>query len=350
MIEKGPEFRIVGDISEEEKKLEKKRLQGFLGEEHLSEISEEHLEKLESLEYPMTPEQLEIFRIANKDTNKDMQKAGVKPRSIPARNFHIIPSNLYEEFFPESSSSSALTEQKQQVVFLDADIARMSLLAFASEAHHEMSHLKHFFSLEVQKDEKKKELQRSIYRTGLSMSSSQKLAFNRRAHEHFRGLNEAVIAYQGKKFIEKIRRHPLFASEREWMESPEAQKRVDEIAKDLNMSEDEKKEIFLVSKSGKDYVYHSYFKQRQVLQFVSNEILKQFPEKYEDQEQVFLEFSKAAYSGRVLPLAKIVNETFGKDGFRILSLMKDDKESPLEVMEALRSARRHEIQRQTNNF
>lgn len=339
MQEKGPEFKIVGNLSEEEKRFERKRLQGFLGEEHLSEVSEEHLEKLKSLEYPMTPEQLEIFRIANKGTNQDMRKVGVKPHAVPANNFHIIPSNLYEEFFPESSSSSALTEQKQQAVFLDADIARMSLFAFAYEVYHEMSHLKHCFVLEVQKDEKKKELQRSIYRTGLSMSSSQKLAFSRRAHEHFRGLNEAVIARQGKKFIEKIRYHPLFVSEREWMESPEVQKKVDEIAKDLNMSEDEKKEIFWVSKSGKDYVYHSYFKQRQVLQFVLDEILKLFPEKYKNQEQVFLEFSKAAYTGRVLPLSDIVNETFGKGGFRLLGMMKTDEETPIEVFEALRKKR-----------
>ncbi len=72
---------------------------------------------------------------------------------------------------------------------------------------------------------------------------------------------------------------------------------------------------------------------------VIQEIQKELPETYPDTDDVLEEFTKAFFTGRLMQLGKIVEQTFGKGSFRILGMMKDDRESPVEVLETLRKMR-----------
>ena len=85
----------------------------------------------------------------------------------------------------------------------------------------------------------------------------------------------------------------------------------------------------------KSYEIISYPRQRAILSFVVSEIQEEFSKKYKANEDVSLEFLKAFFTGYLLPIARLVETTFGKGSFRVLGMMGDDKETPITVWEYL---------------
>jgi hypothetical protein len=57
---------------------------------------------------------------------------------------------------------------------------------------------------------------------------------------------------------------------------------------------------------------------KEVEQFndIINKIQQKFPEQFSTQEQVFDVFASAYFSGRLLPVARLIEKTFGSGSFR----------------------------------
>ncbi len=338
-MRRGPEFRIVGGAPEEEKGKARKRLEDLLGEKHLEllKLTKESKEELRRLEYPKSPIELALIDVANQETSELMEKAGLDPYDIPERNIHIVPPEIYKRASEEHGS--ALSIARDQVILMDARECRASLLAFARYTFHELMHLKGHFTLEVQEivEREKPDVKETAYQSGLTVYSPQKKRLHGEYHEHFRGAEEAIVALQEKKFLSELLKHPLFKEEKEWLDSSEALEFKQKIAKDEELPIED---IFWVSKDGQEYEAIDYWRQRKVLNYVMEQIRVAYPDEvYKSTEDVLSEFRNSIFTGRLRPIKKIVEHTFGKGSFRVLGMMKDDKESPVEVLEALRKMR-----------
>lgn len=97
--------------------------------------------------------------------------------------------------------------------------------------------------------------------------------------------------------------------------------------------------IWVGKRGENDYETFPYQKPRQVLEYVCAEIQKEFTDLYENADDVFKEFLKANFTGRLLPIARLVDGTFGEGSFRILGNMKHEKESAVLTLETLKKAR-----------
>lgn len=365
----GPDIKIVGNIPTEEKLKEKERILGLFGEKHLSEMPADLLEDIRKLEYPKTKEEIMLIALANQKTNQLMEEAGLEPFDVPEKNFHIVPPELFKKIF--QAERGAVTDVYNQAIFLDAAVLRGKLLEEAETLFHELWHLKSFCSFEVQDKaaiiEKegvemvRMKRKRAVHRAGLKVQASLKQTEAMKEHEHFRGLAEAVAAWQGKEFIQELINNPLFAKEKEWLSSEECVALRKEIAQNNSIEEEE---IFWVGRDGEWWTY-DYPRQRKVLDYAISEIaagafekfLKKYPqdkklsfgERIKMQrffkEKALSEFTNGTFTGRLLPLARLMKNTFGPLGFRILGQMGDDKETPTATLELLRKARLQQMEK-----
>lgn len=99
--------------------------------------------------------------------------------------------------------------------------------------------------------------------------------------------------------------------------------------------------IWIDEKNENDYETVSYRQQREVLNYVCAEIQKQFPDRYQSADDVFEEFLKSHFTGRLLPIARLVEKTFGEGNFRLLGNMNAEKESGVLHLESLKKARQN---------
>ena len=156
-------------------------------------------------------------------------------------------------------------------------------------------------------------------------------------HEHFRGLDEAIVASEERKYVKEMLNLPMFEKEREWLGSEEARKIREKIAVARNIPPDE---IYWLGENKKSHIEVGYYRQRKVLDYALAEIQKEFPEKYGSAEEVSGEFLRAFFAGSLSATANLVEKTFGKGSFRVLGMMSDDKNSAINTLETLESMRR----------
>ena len=342
-IEKGPEVRIVGEVSEEMKEQIKRETKELLGEKHLEHLSEEKRRELEAFEYPKTKEETELISFTNKKINELMEKSGVSSYDIPEANIHILPPDLYKKF--DSYNRVAVSFPKDQIIVFNANFARNNPVFFGDVVFHELMHSKSHLTLEAEEEAKtegggEKKITKTEFRSGLAIKAAQKLSSRGKYHEHFRGLNEALISSQEKSFYEEMMKLPLLEKERERLLSSETQEIKKRIVKENGGSEED---IIWVRPDGKDYEIISYPRQRTVLSFIISEIQEEFSEKYKTDNDVSQEFLKGFFSGKILTIARLIEKTFGEGGFRVLGMMSDDKETPIAVLEYMRKARNRQL-------
>ncbi len=340
-MEKMPKFRVVGNASEDTKTEVKKEIVDALFA-HLEELSSEDQERLKRFEYPKTEKELTLIDFANKETGELMQQVGVKPYDIPADNYHIVPSELYKEY-DRVSDGTATTLYTKQGMWFNAEYARRNPVSFGTTALHETLHLKGHFSVEA--NETKGEIDKTPYRQGVGVRAIQKYGLHGKYHEHFLGLHEAIVSMQQKKSTARLLDVPALADEKKWLTSEKVSKLKKKIAEKENLPEDD---IVWVGKKGeRDWKAVAYLEQRQVLEYVCAEIQKQFPEQFSSIDGVYKEFLRAHFSGRLITIGRLVEETFGKGSFRLLGNMSDEKESAVLHLESLRKARVRQVRTQT---
>lgn len=333
-MEKGPEFRIVGDVSQEKKDETKEEIELLLfdHQKSLETMFPRAAEQLKKFENKKSDKELALIDFANRETNELMQEFGLKPYDIPADNYHMIQSELYKK---EINRGKAITYVDSQSVVVDVEYFKGNLLRLGAMFLHETLHLKAHTSMEVEEIGGK--IKTTPYREGVRAISSQKHNDPDKSHLHFKGLEEAIVSAQEKKLFPKLLELPLLAKEKKWLMSDEAKRLKNTVVKNREFPEDE---IIWVGKKEEDfYESFSFLAQRRVLDYVCVEIQKQFPDLYENTDDVFKEFLNANFTGRLLPIARLVDGTFGEGSFRIIGNMGADKESAVLTLETLKKAR-----------
>jgi len=348
-METVPQIRTVGSASTEEKENAKQELIQKLFS-HFESLKPDEREQLEKLEYPKSPTELALINFNNKETDELMEQAGIEPYDIPIENFHIVPPELYKKTAGDDSVASTFT-RKQGILF-NAQEFRNNPVSFGKTVLHEMMHLKAHLSLEVtEKDDVKKEDEKenavitNLYRRGVKAGSSQKHDDTGKAHEHFKGLDEAIIETQVKRSLLKLIDTPELSKEKEWLLSEKAQQLKNDLVDRKRIPKDDI--VWIGEKGEDDWVGASYPKHREVLDYVCSEIQKQFPEQYHYKNDVFKEFLKAHFTGQLLPIARLVEKTFGEGNFRILGNMEVEGGSAILHLETLKKARGRQIRSNT---
>lgn len=341
IMNKGPEFRIVGGAPEEGKEEVKKEFEKAFFD-HFTSLSPKEREGLGKLEYPKSEKEIALINFANEETNRLRQEFGLEPYDIPQENYHIIPPEFCERAGVKGTATAFYT--KQGILF-NAEKFRSNPLLFGMASLHETLHLKGHLAFEVKEEDG--ELKTSLFRRGMTVEAAQKMILHNKPHSHFDGLHEAIVSVQEKKSLSKILELPILKKEKEWLVSNEAKKIIEEIRDKEDIPKDEfiwVEGMGLEGWSGEiknNYKWETfpYYSQRQVLNYVCREVRKEFPEQYKTSDDVFNEFLKAHFTGRLGPIAHLIERTFGNGSFRLLGNMKDDKESGVLHLEALRKTR-----------
>ena len=337
-MENIPTWRVVGGASDDTKEIARKIPQERIEGDDLAEIDDESREIIRQNEIPKTEMEIRLIELANKETNKLMEKFGLRPYDIPEKNIHLLNSETYQKLLDRDNTHAGGASSLQQIIFLNTETERgdNGNMFFASTCFHEMLHLKAHMTIRVEGDEED-DYNVSTFRQGVSVGGKESDFGIDEEPTYFIGLHEAIVADAEKDYVRYLYTLPEFVREKEEREKPEMNELINRITNEENIDKDEIKTIVDLG-DGYDVELASYKKLRDVLYYVCTEISKVFQEKYPDMNSVKEEFLKANFTGRLLPIARLVEGTFGKGSFRTLGAMKDT-ESASAVLQSLIESR-----------
>lgn len=326
-MEGGPQIRIVGNADQEQKENIKRALElRFF--EHANFLPKD-VKEVMKFERQKSEIENSLIDFANKETNELLDSLGIDIYDIPRGNYHIVPAEVFEIATGKSNAFATALPGLQGILF-NSDVFYKDPLYFGSIALHETLHLKSPISIEVSKN--KEGIEVSLFRAGVSVMGSQKSDSEEKYLEHFEGLEEAIVATQEKKSFTKILELPSLSKEKDSMTTSYLKEFRKHIASKENIPEDD---IISIDANG-SYRRFSYLPQRRVLGYICEEIQKQFSHEYQDTEAVFRVFLKAHFTGQLLPIARLVEKTFGEETFRLLGEMGTSDESAISCLEALK--------------
>jgi len=76
--------------------------------------------------------------------------------------------------------------------------------------------------------------------------------------------------------------------------------------------------------TGQKWVSYPYHEERQQFNSMVDELFEKNKDDFESREEVFRLFAEATVSGRLLPVARLIEKTFGKGSFRLISKKSAD--------------------------
>jgi hypothetical protein len=277
-----PEHKIIGNLSEQD--LAEAR--GDLGAEH-----QKGLEPLEG-EREKRPDELRFIEKINQYLAEEFKELGIDgtPRVLPER-VHILPPDAYRKHFPDKVTAGFYDSIFGSVYLADEGLCRLLLYVnILHESLHLLSKQKWLVRRDVGADN---ELHFWQHRSGYRSFSSYADKREKTQHEHFQGLNEAVI---DKLVLEIMRKH------------------FDELVQELAITPEEKAEI------GPYYQFEFI----EVLDI----IIKRLAESMQVSErEIWKKFARGLFTGEMMHLRE-VERFFGKDALRVLGALGDPELTP----------------------
>ncbi len=326
-MEKGPKVRVVGGRTEAEKEKIQKRVNDIFYN-NSEFLDQEDIELMKKYEQEKTKEEITLINFANKETSRLMKEAGLEPFDIPLDNLYVVSAEPFFEM--PVNHRIAFSDPGRYCAVFNHDFFEKDPSNFGSSALHEMLHLKSHISMQSNSGSQ------TLFRVGFSILSSQKEAKEGRGHEHFSGLNEAVVSEAERRLNAKLLELPELKKEKEWLDSRDCREIKAGIARERNILESD---IAWCDKEGKEFRTFSYLYQRKVFCYLCEEIQKQFSDEFKDKDDVYKVFLDALFTGRLLEIAHLVEDTFGKGSFRILGNMDGSKDSAVLHLETFKNLR-----------
>ncbi len=330
--------RIVGKASPEHKKQVEESFGNLLWN-HLENLSPEDKQLMEQHEMKKTPEHIELINFANQESSRLMKEFGIETYDIPVENIHVVPRGYFASVNPLDASLGKAINSKQAIIIEDES---GNHLHFGRCVFHELIHMKGYCVFDVQEGEIHESRPLGpLVETRSGLLAHTPFSHEKMQHEHFRGLNEAIVSEAEYRFTKKLFDQPLLKEYKKDMESLSAEDESvrGDMARDFNVPKDYI--LWLRKTSDTHYTYEigSYPQHREALSYVYSEIQKQFPEKYSDIDSVYNEFLSAQFTGKLFLIARLIENTFGEGSFRILGNMTDKPESAVVHLETLKGLR-----------
>lgn len=287
----------------------------------------------DSKEIEKTAEQQEVIARVNAEMRGFLEHYGVESVEIPVNNVHILDKSKFtveelekiqEKFGTEYGFYSAL---KQGVVVMN-DYG-VSKLSFLQTLVHEILHLQGFYSYQKSSIEaaditlrnKDDSVGMNIRRSGFSIGTKdgKRLLFH--------NLNESVITELEIRFENMVMAR--------WPEVESELKARDEYVQQI--AERDRVPIEKVrhtvarikydESSGYKLVSYPYHDARINFNSLVDELYEKNKSEFKSREQVFSIFAEATITGRLLPIARLIEKTFGRGSFRIIGERSADKQS-----------------------
>ena len=277
-------------------------------DEALEAAGELFAEKQEFLkkEREKTPEEKAVIAFLNDHLPKFLEHYGAQPLKISEDKIHIVS----EKFFQSKKDVDARYSIDDQAVFMKDDPNR-SPLWFANRLAHEIIHFHAFQSLVA-----------SPEGSALSLQGLRRFGFRvvKRGGEivYFRHVDEALTEELAKRFGKKF-----FAKLPALREDLEQLKRLIAIKlkEDPIMAGQDFAYSELVEEKGylqAALVPYAYPAEREELKELIADLYGENKNKFKSAEEVFELFARTAMTGRLLPAARLIEDTFGKGAFRDL--------------------------------
>lgn len=306
-------------------KLEGSAINRFVGGDEAAQASaeqyfakgfaEQEIPQLRNFERSSTPEELEIFGLADRAINDFLgRRYGLKPLEIPPTHLHLIAGSRWKKFnaqFGIRQDIDGWYAPSLQAAALKEDSSR---LVMASKSVHEMLHLKSFQSWDVGYGPDKTATA-NLRRFGLGAMTAER-------EEDFWILNEAITVELEKRVVEELRQDSIFEGE------------VAETSSVVQEEELDPQEIIVARKVPRKFWFGSrtewracaYPKSRAALNHIVDVLYEKNREVYKDREAVFDLFAQGYLTGTLLPLARVIEKTFGAGTFRRLGECRTEKD------------------------
>ncbi|MBI2674296.1 MAG: hypothetical protein HYX22_00960 [Candidatus Yanofskybacteria bacterium] len=350
-----------------------------LVDELLEKFDRQDIEEIKGGEIELSPRQKELIIEANRLISKALGGIGIKMKTeIKYPNIHILKADVFEKYRKKkgikSESISAWTSIGEQAIFIKQE--EYNELLFLDRIIHEMLHINSFISFQTVDMALDMEDRVGITerRTGLRIRETKiKIKKGKKGKKvagrtFFNDLDEAIIE---KLTLDIIRNFDLKISlglKDDFQKSEKLRKiLIDYIQKMFqerggNMSQEELLEIgilymvlnwgavllpeaggflekynenhdrieleqaisFYSDQEASGFISHfAYGSQRILLERLINKIFEKNKEKFNNPSEIAQLFIRAAFEGRLLPLARLIDETFGKGSFRKLGEGED---------------------------
>lgn len=378
-----PEPKIIGNAPEEVKETVKKTYREYIyGGEDIVDIPREDLENIKSIECEKRSEEIELIKAADDELSRIMKELGLESFDVPADNVHIFDIEQYKKKGMEDTvaGSAGFSSSLERFVGIPSS-RRDDLFDFGAVVFHELNHLKGYASLKVDKiskseiedneenkinnddksilftikkilglikeipveqknigikemlketdakidkKEKESEIEVSVYRSGISAHATKEKydrltkSFEKRGKpimladmkcRSFSGLEEAVVAKMEGKYCEKLLNNP--------------------IIKDYQQNKEKYNDMS-----------RGYPSARGVLDMLVSGIYEKNKDDFKSEEDVLNVFIKAHFTGRLLPMSRLIKNTFGKEVFEKVAKMSGNRVS--EARDAIKAAKLRE--------
>lgn len=294
---------------------------------------EEEIEKEHSVELDKV-----IYKI-NEAMKEFLAGYGVESFTIPAKNVLILDQNKLTSSQLEilgkryGKTNGLYLLYKQKIVLL-LDYAKEDKLRFLQSLVHEMFHVNSFVSYETTDQEGAIQLTREndpndkvnirLRRMGFKIDSE-------KGPVYFYDIDEAIITELTMRFDWKyFSKIPEIADEYEAREEilKEALKSGEEMD-DLRRSIANFSEESIENQTKKGFKFalrgYSYDEEREDLNDLIDELYEKNKSQFESEEDVFAVFAKAVLTGRLLPAARLIEQSFGKGSFKTLGVLTKEK-------------------------
>ncbi|NTV22482.1 MAG: hypothetical protein HGB03_02870 [Candidatus Yonathbacteria bacterium] len=279
---------------------------------------------LEYGEREKTLEEIAILNRVNKDMVEFLRHYGVEAIEISPNNIHILDKSRFtseelKKIQERFGTESGFYSSNKQGVGIMKDYEE-NKLSFLQTVVHEELHLQGFYSYQKSLHEgaeitlKKEDdlVDMNTRRSGFSMGTTDgKTLF-------FRDVNEAIITELQIRFERMfLEKYPELESELEARDDY-----IQEVARRDDAPIEKVREVVgkvIINEDGerkwRSYAYHE---ERKKFAELIDELYKKNMSDFESREDVFNLFAQATLTGRVLPVARLIEKTFGKGAFRKL--------------------------------
>lgn len=291
-------------------------------------------EKKSPIEKERPKELDDLIPIINVFLREFLSRYGVDSIDIPAKNIHIIDQskltpNQLQVLRQKYENVKGIYLPERQHIFVFRDYSEGRKLAFLQTLVHEMLHLNSFLSFQKLREGEEAEGGYKLVgklETGEEKTVSlglRRLGFrlwSRSGDVYFYDLDEAIISELVMRFDWRyFFQLPQLAKEcqrrQEALEriSHSSGKSIDELRGKIANVREERLENGSLTVTLEEY---SWKKERDELYKLVDDLFEKNKSRFSSREEVFDVFARAVMTGRLLPVARLIEKTFGKGSFR----------------------------------
>jgi hypothetical protein len=329
------EIKVVGSAPEKGKRTIEEEFQArFKGDHFIGaspEKEKELKEKFKEISYEQGPREKEYIKRINEITNRIIEENGGQIFDVSSEAVTFVNEKIprYDKL------PRGFHHPLSQIVYIKGD-PDVNPLQKAIICLHEIIHLKSYLVIEVSEKDKSYDVRGSgitAYRA-IAVNKNLVTRQGKEAPAVGKGLNEAITAdIEHKHWKELIKDNPYFADQEEWMKQ--------KFYQDERRKTEKKWEL-----PGGEVTHHNeedgweiapYMEPRKVLKYIESELSTIMRISEKEAEKLFY---GAYFAGKLLPLARAVEEVFGKGAFKKIMHMEPNEESANEIMDFLRQQRK----------